>query len=125
MFDLLTITLLAGVVMIGLAVTGSAEQLLTALTGDPSAATRRSGRTAVAVADGVVLAAIGAVVAIVASARSDRNLVRAGTAAEQRLLCRLVAASSRGSSATYRRWPPMGRPSPVSASAVSSSGRLT
>ncbi|NLV05653.1 flippase-like domain-containing protein [Haloarcula rubripromontorii] len=77
-FDLLTITLLAGVVMIGLAVTGSAEQLLTALTGDSVGGdAASSGRTAVAVAGGVGLAAIGAVVAIVASARSDRNLVRA------------------------------------------------
>ncbi|WP_434531132.1 flippase-like domain-containing protein [Haloarcula sp. NS06] len=77
-FDLLTITLLAGVVMIGLAVTGSAEQLLTALTGDTVGGdAASSGRTAVAVAGGVGLAAIGAVVAIVASARSDRNLVRA------------------------------------------------
>ncbi|NHN61805.1 flippase-like domain-containing protein [Haloarcula sp. JP-Z28] len=78
-FDLLTITLLAGVVMMGLAVTGSAEQLLTALTGDAVGGdAASSGRTAVAVAGGVGLAAIGAVVAIVASARSDRNLVRAG-----------------------------------------------
>ncbi|MCJ0619701.1 flippase-like domain-containing protein [Haloarcula hispanica] len=77
-FDLLTITLLAGVVMIGLAVTGSAEQLLTALTGDTVGGdAASSGRTAVAVASGVGLAAIGAVVAIVASARSDRNFVRA------------------------------------------------
>ncbi|MHC3378607.1 flippase-like domain-containing protein [Haloarcula sp. H-GB5] len=77
-FDLLTITLLAGVVMIGLAVTGSAEQLLTALTGDTVGGdAASSGRTAVAVAGGVGVAAIGAVVAIVASARSDRNLVRA------------------------------------------------
>ncbi|MDT3436159.1 flippase-like domain-containing protein [Haloarcula sp. 1CSR25-25] len=77
-FDLLTITLLAGVVMIGLAVTGSAEQLVTALTGDAVGGdAASSGRTAVAVAAGVGLAAIGAVVAIVASARTDRNLVRA------------------------------------------------
>ncbi|EMA33711.1 flippase-like domain-containing protein [Haloarcula japonica] len=77
-FDLLTITLLAGVVMIGLAATGSAEQLLTALTGGTVGGdAASSGRTAVAVAAGVGLAAIGAVVAIVASARSDRNLVRA------------------------------------------------
>ncbi|NLV13726.1 flippase-like domain-containing protein [Haloarcula argentinensis] len=77
-FDLLTITLLAGVVMIGLAVTGSAEQLLTALTGDTVGGdAASSGRTAVAVAGGVGVAAIGAVVAIVASARSDRNFVRA------------------------------------------------
>ncbi|GCF15029.1 glycosyl transferase [Haloarcula mannanilytica] len=77
-FDLLTITLLAGVVMIGLAATGSAEQLLTALTGGTVGGdAASSGRTAVAVAAGVGLAAIGAVVAIVASARTDRNFVRA------------------------------------------------
>jgi len=77
-FDLLTITLLAGVVMIGLAATGSAEQLLTALSGDAVGGdAASSGRTAVAVAAGVGLAAIGAVVAIVASARTDRNFVRA------------------------------------------------
>jgi len=77
-FDLLTITLLAGVVMMGLAATGSAEQLLTALSGDAVGGdAASSGRTAVAVAAGVGLAAIGAVVAIIASARSDRNLVRA------------------------------------------------
>ncbi|MDS0220659.1 flippase-like domain-containing protein [Haloarcula sp. S1AR25-5A] len=77
-FDLLTITLLAGVVMMGLAVTGSAEQLLTALTGGAVGGdAASSGRTAVAVAAGVGLAAIGAVVAIVASARTDRNFVRA------------------------------------------------
>ena len=76
-FDLLTITLLAGVVMMGLAATGSADQLLAALTGDVvGSETAQSGRTAVAVAGTVGLAAIGAVVAIVASARSDRNLVR-------------------------------------------------
>ncbi|WP_336336922.1 flippase-like domain-containing protein [Haloarcula brevis] len=77
-FDLLTITLLAGVVMVGLAVTGSAGQLVTALTGNAVGGdAASSGRTAVAVAAAVGLAAIGAVAAIVASARSDRNLVRA------------------------------------------------
>ncbi|EMA06845.1 hypothetical protein SAMN05443574_105275 [Haloarcula vallismortis] len=77
-FDLLTITLLAGVVMVGLAVTGSAGQLMTALTGDAVGGdAASSGRTAVTVAGGVGAAAIGAVMAIVASARSDRNLVRA------------------------------------------------
>jgi uncharacterized protein (TIRG00374 family) len=77
-FDLLTITLLAGVVMMGLAATGSASELLAALTGDvvggPEA---QSGQTAVYVAAFVGLAAIGAVAAIVASARTDANFVRA------------------------------------------------
>ena len=77
-FDLLTITLLAGIVMVGLAATGSAGDLLAALTGDmvggPEA---QSGQTAVYVAAFVGLAAIGAVLAIVASARTDANFVRA------------------------------------------------
>jgi uncharacterized protein (TIRG00374 family) len=77
-FDLLTITLLAGVVMLGLAVTGSVSELVAALTGDMVAGdTARSGQTAVAVAAFVGVAAIGAVIAIVASARTDTNFVRA------------------------------------------------
>ena len=76
-FDLLTIALLAGIVMVGLAATGSAGDLLAALTGDvvggPEA---QSGQTAVLVAAAVGVAAIGAVLAIVASARTDTNLVR-------------------------------------------------
>ena len=76
-FDLLTITVLAGSVMLGLAATGSAGELLTALTGDMMGSdTARSGRTAVYVAAGVGLAAIGAVIAIVASARTETNFVR-------------------------------------------------
>jgi len=77
-FDLLTITLLAGVVMVGLAATGSAGDLVAALTGSAVGGdTARSGQTAVAVAAGVGIAAIGAVLAIVASARTDANFVRA------------------------------------------------
>ena len=77
-FDLLTITVLAGTVMLGLAATGSAGELLSALTGDAVGGdTAQSGQTAVYVAAGVGLAAIGAVVAIVASARTDGNFVRA------------------------------------------------
>ena len=72
-FDLLTITLLAGVVLMGLAATG-----ITSITGLGAtiAGGRASGRIAVLVASGVGLAAIVAVAAIVASARSERNLVR-------------------------------------------------
>ena len=72
-FDLLTITLLAGAVLMGLAATG-----ITSLTGLGAtiAGGRASGRIAVLVASGVGLAAIVAVAAIVASARSERNLVR-------------------------------------------------
>jgi uncharacterized protein (TIRG00374 family) len=77
-FDLLTITLLAGVVMMGLAATGSAGELLAALTGDTVAGgTAQSGQTAVYVAAFVGFAAVGAVLAIVASARTDANFVRA------------------------------------------------
>ena len=77
-FDLLTITVLAGVVMVGLAATGSAGELLAAITGDAvGGAEAQSGQTAVYVAAAVGLAAIGAVVAIVASARTDGNFVRA------------------------------------------------
>ncbi|WP_424000072.1 flippase-like domain-containing protein [Haloarcula salina] len=77
-FDLLTITLLAGVVMIGLAATGSAGELLSALSGGSVGGdAASSGRTAVAVAGAVGLAAIAAVAVIVGSARTDRNFVRA------------------------------------------------
>ncbi len=78
-FDLLTITLLAGAVLLGLVLTGSVGELQTALLGGgiggPEAA---SGQTAITVAAGVGLAAILAVAAIVASARSERNYARAG-----------------------------------------------
>ncbi|PSP93732.1 glycosyl transferase [Halobacteriales archaeon QS_4_62_28] len=77
-FDLLTITALAGIVLVGLAATGSTDALVAALTGQAPGETGQSGQTAILVAAGVGLAAIVAVVTIVASARSDRNLVRAG-----------------------------------------------
>ena len=74
-FDLLTITALAGSVLVGFALVGL----------DPTAAAggdaSRSGRTALYVAAGVGAAAIVAVLVIVASARSDRNLVRRGVRA--------------------------------------------
>ncbi|WP_323191952.1 flippase-like domain-containing protein [Halostella sp. PRR32] len=73
-FDLLTITALAGSVLIGLVVTGEAGTLQSAVLGTDS----ESGRLAVAVAAGVGGAAIAAVALIVATARSDRNLVREG-----------------------------------------------
>ena len=74
-FDLLTITLLAGVVLMGLAAAGitSLSGLGATVAGGP-----RSGRVAVLVASGVGLTAVVAVAAIVASARSDRNRVRRG-----------------------------------------------
>ncbi len=78
-FDLLTITMLAGVVLMGLALTGATGGLESALFGSGAAGSEvgDSGQTAVYVAGGVGLAAILAVVVIVASARSDRNYVRA------------------------------------------------
>ncbi|WP_137283665.1 flippase-like domain-containing protein [Halorussus salinisoli] len=77
-FDLLTITTLAGVVLVGLAVTGTTSGLESTLLGSGPAGSEvgSSGQTAVYVAGGVGLAAILAVVVIVASARSDRNFVR-------------------------------------------------
>jgi len=72
-FDLLTITALAGVTLLGLVGTGS----LPALDGGPNAdPVFQSGQTAVLVATIVGLGALLAVGAIVVSARSERNLVR-------------------------------------------------
>ncbi|MCO8244503.1 MULTISPECIES: flippase-like domain-containing protein [unclassified Haladaptatus] len=72
-FDLLTITVLAGVVLIGLTVTGQAATIVQAVTGAKHA---EAARTAVYVAAGVGVLAIAAVAVIIASARSDSNLVR-------------------------------------------------
>jgi hypothetical protein len=70
-FDLLTITVLAGTVLVGLAAFGDASDLATALAGGD-----RAGRTALFVAAGVGAAAAVAAATIVASARSDRDFVR-------------------------------------------------
>jgi uncharacterized protein (TIRG00374 family) len=79
-FDLLTITVLAGTVLVGFAATGSLSGAeLPTPTGAESDFVS-SGRTALVVAAGVGLAAIVAVVGIVLSARSDRNYVRAAVA---------------------------------------------
>jgi len=76
-FDLLTITLLAGTVLLGLVATGSVGSLGAVVSGSGvGEGTASSGTTAVAVAGGVGAAAVLAVVLIVWSARSDRNLVR-------------------------------------------------
>jgi uncharacterized protein (TIRG00374 family) len=72
-FDLLTITALAGTVFLGLAATGGAAELVAAVLGTDRAA----GRRGVAVALVVGLVALAAVAAIVLSARVERNLVRA------------------------------------------------
>jgi len=77
-YDLLTITLLAGSVLVALAATGSTAEMVAAVSGDP--VTERgaaSGRTALLTAAGVGLVALLAVAAIVATARSDRQYARA------------------------------------------------
>ncbi|MDG5775839.1 flippase-like domain-containing protein [Haloarculaceae archaeon H-GB2-1] len=81
-FDLLTITLLAGTVMLGLVATGQVTDVQSALLGSALGSERAaSGQTALYVATGVGLAAIGSVALIVASARSDRNYVRGAVTA--------------------------------------------
>ena len=76
-FDLLTIAVLAGVVILGMLVTMSPAELLSAITGVELGGNRElSGERALLVAAGVAAAAVVATVVIVASARSDRNYVR-------------------------------------------------
>ena len=76
-FDLLTITLLAGTVLLGLVATGSVGDLQAALLGaGVSGEEATSGRTALVVAAAVGAAAVLAVAVIVASARSERNYAR-------------------------------------------------
>jgi len=73
-FDLLTITVLAGTVLLGFAAVGLDPNLGRAPSGDVA----RSGRTAILVAAGVGAAAVVAVAVVVASARSEANYVRRG-----------------------------------------------
>ncbi|WP_257298439.1 flippase-like domain-containing protein [Haloarchaeobius sp. FL176] len=76
-FDLLTITVLAGTVMLALVASGDAGSVASALAGETVGPRYESAaRYASYVAAFVGTAAVVAVVAIVASARSDRNLVR-------------------------------------------------
>jgi uncharacterized protein (TIRG00374 family) len=70
-FDLLTITALAGVMLIGYTATGQTAELARTVTGAEGA-----GRVAVTVASLVGVVAILAVAAIVASARAGTNFVR-------------------------------------------------
>jgi hypothetical protein len=70
-FDLLTITALAGAVLLGYTATGQVAQVVESVTGAPE-----SGRIAVFVAMFVGAVAIAAVAGIVLSARSERNRVR-------------------------------------------------
>jgi hypothetical protein len=71
-FDLLTITALAGTVLVGFAATGRLAAVVTAVTGAEGA-----GRVAVLVAVLVGLVAVAAVAAIVVTARSESDLVGA------------------------------------------------
>ncbi|MFB6070869.1 MAG: flippase-like domain-containing protein [Halanaeroarchaeum sp.] len=79
-FDLLSLTILAGTILTGFAV--FAPEQLTALsttllgTAGDTGGSRKSAQVAVAVAAAVGLAAIVAVIGIVASARSDANRIR-------------------------------------------------
>jgi uncharacterized protein (TIRG00374 family) len=73
-FDLLTITALAGATLLGLVATGSLPALGAGPAIDPVV---RSGRTAMVVAGAVGVLAVLAAVVIVATARSERNRVRA------------------------------------------------
>jgi len=77
-FDLLTIACLAGVVTLGAVATLSLGDLQAAIVGVELGGDREvAGRTAVLVAGAVGAAAILVTLVIVASARSDRNYVRA------------------------------------------------
>ena len=77
-FDLLTITAMAGVVLAGLLATGSTGDLAAAMSGNVSGDVVTAGaiQTAVRVAAVVGLAAAAGLLVIVASARTERNYVR-------------------------------------------------
>ncbi|WP_436933569.1 flippase-like domain-containing protein [Halovenus marina] len=76
-YDLLTITVLAGTVLVALAATGSAGDLQAAVLGEPVDGDQSaSGQTALLVAGAVGLAVLFAVALIVWTARSERNYVR-------------------------------------------------
>ncbi|MFB6080895.1 MAG: flippase-like domain-containing protein [Haloferacaceae archaeon] len=79
-FDLLTIATLAGLVLVGLVLGGDVDGIAAGLSGTVPGVEAAAVRTAIRVAAGVGIAAVLAVAAIVASARTDRNLVRDGIA---------------------------------------------
>ena len=85
-FDLLTITVLGGAVLVGYVLTGATESVVATLSGSVPGVDPRSARTALTVAAGVAAAAVLATAAIVVSARRDGNLIR-------RLLSRVSADS--------------------------------
>jgi len=75
-FDLLTITVLGGTVLVGFLFTGASGEVVAAVSEGVPGVDPRSARVALTVAAGVAAAALVAVVAIVVSARRDGNLVR-------------------------------------------------
>ncbi|GAB3319560.1 flippase-like domain-containing protein [Haloplanus salinarum] len=75
-FDLLTITVLGGAVLVGYVLTGATESVVATLSGSVPGIDPRSARTALTVAAGVAAAAVLATAAIVVSARRDGNLIR-------------------------------------------------
>ncbi|ESP88316.1 flippase-like domain-containing protein [Candidatus Halobonum tyrrellensis] len=78
-FDLLTITAMAGTVLLGLLVTGNTADIAAAVSGNVGGefVTPGAVRTAVRVAAVVGVVAAAGLLAIVASARTDRNYIRA------------------------------------------------
>jgi uncharacterized protein (TIRG00374 family) len=75
-FDLLTITVLGGTVLVGFVLTGATDRIVAAVSEGVPGIDPRSARIALTVAAGVAAAALLAVVAIVVSARREGNLVR-------------------------------------------------
>jgi uncharacterized protein (TIRG00374 family) len=75
-FDLLTITVLGGTVLVGFVLTGATDRIVAAVSEGVPGIDPRSARVALTVAAGVAAAALLAVVAIVVSARREGNLVR-------------------------------------------------
>jgi uncharacterized protein (TIRG00374 family) len=75
-FDLLTITVLGGTVLVGFLFTGASGQVVAAVSEGVPGVDSRSARVALTVAAGVAAAALVAVAAIVVSARRDGNLIR-------------------------------------------------
>jgi uncharacterized membrane protein YbhN (UPF0104 family) len=88
-FDLLSITVLGGSVLLGLVATGGTDEVVAAIAADVGTITiggetlnpAAAAETAMGVAAGVGLVAILAVVIIVVNARRDTNLVRRGVRA--------------------------------------------
>jgi hypothetical protein len=123
-FDLLTITAMAGAVLVGLVVTGGTGEIAGALSNAEGPVTESAAETAITVAAGIGVVAIGAVVAIALSARSERNYVRS-------MLGRLSddssswLASSNSSSATSSASPEPGDHWPGSGGRASGSGPST